>query len=1261
MQKNDGEPVVTIIFSEHEYFLEGDTLSLSAANRLFEVLDEEKLAEPLYYKTKFRIDFIMDGKAGHYEGRQELGDGEGSLIEHIEKENAFYVNNKEWADFLLQHKGKEALEADLEVRDTVLNELVPYFKLHCNLSKMEQAAKAAMQRSENMPAEETAYYIALLQYVSESRRLINQGKYDLQPVPQFEDYKMQETKAYKEQVKAEVEQEAASAGMTVEEYAINGYAPFDKYYPIDEAAARRANDANSFSDYREGSATAVYRQYVDEAVQIAEKQKARTAPRYHEKIDHLLDTYARKLAENMNNRFAIEARVPSILITGGGNFPVRNKEKQNAARDRNSSERQNIERLLDKIRSTGMGGISADDPQAIQKLEDKLAKLIQSQEIMKTANAYYRKYKTLDGYPDLSKENIEKIKRDMSKSWHLEDKPFPAWALSNNNAEIRRVKNRIQELSQKQTAGFVGWEFEGGKAEINTEANRIQLFFDEKPDADMRTELKSNGFRWAPSIKAWQRQLNDNAIRAADRIRCIQPLTGERPTELQKQVRQKNVVEKQNQEQVQEVSQPAEVIEKYKDTKLKSSRKDIRMENIVENVKGIMESIHLSQDRIEKGTLSQKDQKNMIEMIGEAIEGINNRKDLQDNDKVTQLKEHLGNIQDAFVSHDPAEIISEQKAVSQITDQLSQEITKGNLIRGIFQNDMQIMELENEKAELAQQLIDLDMQAQGEISDITRQVLEANHINLDAGDNGQKEQATDQQMEGVEKEATPILVGTVYLSGTQTNRENFYGKDLEAILNEIRSQQEKPNSSMAKVKTVYIKQQGTNGTSLKYDIASGKDITPIYLKLPFAGREEFKRMTTYLKENGAVFNPHKKEWYVTREQDLSKFKAYLPAGISVADDVDKAVQEVTDSPMKQAEKLINHIEENKTVFSNDERNLIMNYAYHIKDMDKVEKLANELVTEKYGFMDFLKIEERINKEIELQQEGEQPDKTEAGMSSEDKEEKDVLYGVEVSVDHSLHSDGYKVITQEVFDEIMTKRADSLAMRNTEMEKLDFSGCWFQNVTFDGKETGLVKNFIFNHSKFSDCQFDRIQFENSSFQDVHIFGCELKKSEFSNCDFSKSTIGQTRDHNSTFAWCDFSNAVFRKGAFTQSVFGNPNFDGAVMDGTGFFDTTVSEPSMNNITLTMSGASFAEISAYTDRIKEAFQWYDKSLKANKPLSAGATVKENSPNIGRKENAYSGGKPPTTNSIMRKLNENKVRADEFNKQKQPHGLHKETEAVK
>ena len=134
------------------------------------------------------------------------------------------------------------------------------------------------------------------------------------------------------------------------------------YYPINEGAARRAKEMNSFSDYKEGSATAEYRAMVDKAAAIAEKQKSRVDPMYHEKIDHLLDTYARKLAENMNQGFAIDARVPSVLIAGPSNFPVGKKEKQNRARDSNMEEWRYIQGLLDKIRSTGMGGISADDP-----------------------------------------------------------------------------------------------------------------------------------------------------------------------------------------------------------------------------------------------------------------------------------------------------------------------------------------------------------------------------------------------------------------------------------------------------------------------------------------------------------------------------------------------------------------------------------------------------------------------------------------------------------------------------------------------------------------------------------------------------------------------------------------------------------------------------------------------------------------------------------------------------------------------------------
>ena len=311
-------------------------------------------------------------------------------------------------------------------------------------------------------------------------------------------------------------------------------APAAPYYTINEAAAKRAKDANSFSDYKQGSATAEYRHYVDEAVQLAERQKQRVDPMYHEKIDSLLDTYARKLAANMNKGYEIDARVPSILIAGGSNFPTRKKEKQNAARDSNYREWQDIQGLLDKIRSTGMGGISADDPQAVQKLEKKLESLEKSQETMKAVNAYYRKHKTLDGCPHLSPEQLEKLKADMASSWHLGDKPFATWALSNNSAEIRRVKDRIKSLSQQKEIGFVGWEFDGGKVEANIEANRLQIFFEDKPDEATREALKSNGFRWSPKAGAWQRQLASNAYYAADYIKAIAPLTGEKPTEIQR-------------------------------------------------------------------------------------------------------------------------------------------------------------------------------------------------------------------------------------------------------------------------------------------------------------------------------------------------------------------------------------------------------------------------------------------------------------------------------------------------------------------------------------------------------------------------------------------------------------------------------------------------------------------------------------------------------------------------------------------------------
>ena len=551
------EPVVTILFTESPDLEMGQQMPLHGADALFARLDAEHRGGGYYDKTDFRIDFTFQGEPHSYSGRQDFGDRDGSLIEHIREYQTFYLNDEKWKDHLTWQGGPEAWAEDHASREAFLTEIIPYMELHCNLSRLEQEAQTRLASSDTLTPEETAYYGALVDYAMECRPLLNHGE-PLPEMPKLTDFD-QSLQDHKAQVEAKIAQEAADAGMTVEEYAAAGYeapvqpqeaqeppqqetpeqpakepAASDYYYSINEGAARRAKEMNSFSDYQPGSATAKYRHYVDKAFALAQEQKKRVDPMYHEKIDSLLDTYARKLAVNMNHGYEIDARVPSILIAGGSNFPVRQKEKQNAARDSNMQEWQYIQGLLDKIRSTGMGGIRQDDPQAIPKLQKKLDGLEKAQETMKAVNAYYRKHGTLDGCPHLSPENIENLKADMASGWHYEKKPFQSWELSNNNAEIRHIRQRIESLTRASEVAYVGWEFDGGHVEANRDQGRLQVFFDGKPEADARQQLKENGFRWAPSVGAWQRLLNDNAYRASDRIACIQPLSGIKPTELQR-------------------------------------------------------------------------------------------------------------------------------------------------------------------------------------------------------------------------------------------------------------------------------------------------------------------------------------------------------------------------------------------------------------------------------------------------------------------------------------------------------------------------------------------------------------------------------------------------------------------------------------------------------------------------------------------------------------------------------------------------------
>ena len=176
--------------------------------------------------------------------------------------------------------------------------------------------------------------------------------------------------------------------------------------------------------------------------------------------------------------------------------------------------------------------ISSDDPEALAKLKEKLEDLQISQTRMKQINAYYKKNGTCRGFHGLSDELADKLVADIQ--YHPWDKrPFSSYALANNNQNINAVKKRIAQLTAVKELGYQGWEFDGGKVVANADMNRLQIFFDAIPDEEVRKELKGWGFKWARSEGAWQRQLTDNAIYAASRIKAIQPTDGTDPVKIQ--------------------------------------------------------------------------------------------------------------------------------------------------------------------------------------------------------------------------------------------------------------------------------------------------------------------------------------------------------------------------------------------------------------------------------------------------------------------------------------------------------------------------------------------------------------------------------------------------------------------------------------------------------------------------------------------------------------------------------------------------------
>ena len=192
-----------------------------------------------------------------------------------------------------------------------------------------------------------------------------------------------------------------------------------------------------------------------------------------------------------------------------------------AAWQRNHEFYEYVQGILGKIENILYGKeiIKSDDERAVEKLEEKLEDLKVTQERMKAANKAIRMKDTEAGDDALREMGYsEGAIKELREPDYIGRIGYPSYLLTNNNQNIHRIEERIKCLKMVKGKGSSEQEYKTFKVVENTEAMRYQIIFDGKPDEEVRALLKSNGFKWAPSQGAWQRQITANGKYALNRV-----------------------------------------------------------------------------------------------------------------------------------------------------------------------------------------------------------------------------------------------------------------------------------------------------------------------------------------------------------------------------------------------------------------------------------------------------------------------------------------------------------------------------------------------------------------------------------------------------------------------------------------------------------------------------------------------------------------------------------------------------------------------
>lgn len=161
------------------------------------------------------------------------------------------------------------------------------------------------------------------------------------------------------------------------------------------------------------------------------------------------------------------------------------------------------------------------DDDAVERLESKLADLEKKQETMKETNKIIRSKKL----SDIEKHDrlielgySENGVREAFTPNFMGEIGFPSCSITNNGANIRRVKCQLEKAMQMKVTEDKEYKIGNVRVVENYQENRLQLFFPGKPDENVRTQLKHNGFRWSRFNGCWQSYLKRWQIERAKEI-----------------------------------------------------------------------------------------------------------------------------------------------------------------------------------------------------------------------------------------------------------------------------------------------------------------------------------------------------------------------------------------------------------------------------------------------------------------------------------------------------------------------------------------------------------------------------------------------------------------------------------------------------------------------------------------------------------------------------------------------------------------------